>query len=53
MSTTDALSRAESLASVDSGTRAMSVANASRAVLRRVAGGSRAAANDRATLVVA
>ena len=50
MSTTDALSRTESLASVDSGTRGMSVANASRAVMLRVAGGSRGAVNDRAAL---
>ena len=53
MSTTEALSRTASLASVDSGTRALSVAAASRTVVVRVAGDSRTAVTDRATLVFA
>ncbi|WP_166789509.1 MULTISPECIES: hypothetical protein [unclassified Cryobacterium] len=53
MSTTDAISCAESLTSVDGGPRALSVANPSRAVMVRAAGGRPAAATDRATLVFA
>ncbi|WP_166790263.1 hypothetical protein [Cryobacterium sp. Hh11] len=53
MSTTDAISCAESLTSVDGGTRALSVANPIRAVMVRAAGGRLAAAMDHATLVFA
>ena len=53
VSTTDAISCAESLTSVDGGTRALSVANPSRAVMVSAAGGRPAAATDRATLVFA
>jgi hypothetical protein len=53
VSTADVISCAESLTAVDGGTRVLSGANPSRAVMVPAAGGRLAAATDRAMLVFA